>query len=89
MTTKTADSKGRVALGKDFANSPVMIERVSPTEVRITKARVVPDSEGWLWDNQEALKMVKRGLRQAKNREFAEHPPDLDLDRPPAGELDG
>ncbi len=78
MTTKTADSKGRVALGKAFANSTVMVERVSQTEVRIIKDRVVPDSEAWLWDNQEALAMVKRGLQQAKNQEFAKHPPDLD-----------
>ena len=88
MTSKTADSKGRVALGKAFANSPVMIERISPTEVRIIKARVIPDSEGWLWDNQKALGMVKRGLQQAKNKEFAENPPDLDLDGPPASERD-
>jgi hypothetical protein len=88
MTTKTADSKGRVALGKAFANSPVLIERISPTEVRIIKARVIPASEGWLWDNQQALEMVKRGLRQAKNQEFAENPPDLDIDGSPAGELD-
>jgi hypothetical protein len=80
MTSKTADSKGRVALGKDFANSPVMIERISPTEVRIVKARVIPEDEGWLWDNLVALEMVKQGLRQAKNREFAENPPDLDSD---------
>ena len=88
MTTETADSKGRVALGKAFANSPVLIERISPTEVRIVKARVIPASEGWLWDNPQALNMVKRGLRQAKNREFAKNPPDLDLDGSPAGEVD-
>jgi hypothetical protein len=86
VTTKTADSKGRVALGKAFANSPVIVERISPTEVRIIKARVIPASEGWLWDNQQALGMVKRGFQQAKNRQFAENPPDLDLDSPPASE---
>ncbi len=88
MTTKTADSKGRVALGKAFAHSPVMIERVSPTEVRIIKARVIPENEGWLWDNQEALEMVKQGLRQAKKQEFAENPPDLNFGGSLASELD-
>jgi hypothetical protein len=82
MTSKTADSKGRVALGKAFANSLVMIERISPTEVRVVKAGVIPDSEGWLWDDQAALEMVKRGLRQAKSKEFAENPPGLDPDHP-------
>ena len=88
MTTKTADSKGRVALGKDFANSPVIVERISPTEVRVVKARVIPEDEAWLWDNEKALAGVKRGLEQAKNREFAESAPDLDCDELLAGELD-
>jgi hypothetical protein len=38
MPTKTADSKGRIALGKEFANCPVMIECVGPNEIRIIKA---------------------------------------------------
>lgn len=80
MTTKTADNKGRIALGKAFANSPVIIERISPTEIRIIKARVIPEDEAWLWDNQEALASVKRGLTQAKNSEFAQTAPDLDFD---------
>ncbi|MGA2065528.1 MAG: hypothetical protein ABSG86_11190 [Thermoguttaceae bacterium] len=88
MTTKMADSRGRVALGNAFANSPVMIERISPSEVRIVKARVIPENEAWLWENHEALEMVTQGLRQAKNREFAENPPDLDLDSSLASELD-
>jgi len=88
MTTKTADGKGRIALGKAFAYSTVMVEQVSPTEVRIIKARVIPENEAWLWDNQDALEMVKRGLQQAKNQEFAENPPDLDFDGSLAGEID-
>ena len=79
MTTKTADSKGRVALGKAFANSPVIIQWVSPTEARVVKAKVIPESEAWLWDNQEAFGMVKQGLHEAKQRKFTENPPDLDL----------
>ena len=78
MTTKTADSKGRVALGKAFADSPVIVQWISETEVRIVKARIMPESEAWLWDNPEAIGMVKRGLQQARKRDFAENPPDLD-----------
>ena len=87
MTTKTADSKGRVALGKAFANSQVIVQRISPTEIRIIKARVVPETEGWLWDNPKALGMVKRGLQQAANRRVCPETPDLDGDDSPAGEL--
>lgn len=80
MTTKTADSKGRVALGKAFANSPVIIKRVSPTEVRVIKARVIPEDEAWLWENPKALAMVQRGLEQAKRGEHATNPPNLEQD---------
>ena len=80
MITKTVDSKGRVALGKEFANCPVMIQRVGPNEIRVIKARVIPEDEAWLWDNEEALGMVKSGIEQAKRHAFADSPPDLDAD---------
>ena len=63
MTTKTADSKGRVALGKAFANSQVIVQRISPTEIRIIKARVIPEDESWLWENETALGMVPANER--------------------------
>ena len=88
MTTKTVDSKGRVALGKDFANCPVMIQRVGPNEIRVIKARVIPEDEAWLWDNEEAMGMVKRGITQAKRHDFADSPPDLDADDLLVDELD-
>jgi len=43
--TRTTDSKGRVSLPKAFANSTVIIEQVSETELRVRKARVVPEDE--------------------------------------------
>lgn len=88
MTTKTADSKGRISLGKEFANHPVIIERVGPNEVRVIKARVIPEDEAWLWENEETMGMVKRGIKQAKQHEFADRPPDLDADNRLIGELD-
>ena len=86
MVTKTADSKGRIALGKEFANATVIVERVGPTEFRITKARVISEHEAWLLDNENARRMVQRGLRQAKNRQFSEHPPQSDRDDLPTDE---
>ena len=44
-TTRTTDAKGRVCLPKEFANSTVLIETVSDTEIRIRMARVVPEDE--------------------------------------------
>ena len=80
MKTKTADSKGRVALGRDYANRPVIIERVSETEIRVILARVIPEREAWLLENEAARASVLRGLEQARQRQFVENPPDVDAD---------
>ncbi len=47
MTTLTrlTDQKARVSLPKGFANCTVLIEQVSETEVRIRKAKVIPEDE--------------------------------------------
>jgi Protein of unknown function (DUF1778) len=43
--TKTTDAKARVTLPRGFANSTVIVEQVSDTEIRIRKARVIPEDE--------------------------------------------
>ena len=45
LETRSTDAKGRVSLPKAFANATVIIEQVSETELRIRKARVVPEDE--------------------------------------------
>jgi uncharacterized protein (DUF1778 family) len=45
LDTRSTDAKGRVCLPKTFANSTVIIEQVSETELRIRKARVIPEGE--------------------------------------------
>jgi hypothetical protein len=45
METRTTDAKGRISLPKGFANATVIIEQVSETELRIRKARVIPEDE--------------------------------------------
>jgi hypothetical protein len=45
LETRSTDSKGRVSLPKTFANATVIIEQVSENELRIRKARVVPEDE--------------------------------------------
>jgi hypothetical protein len=42
---RVTDSKARVTLPKAFANSTVLVEVVSDTEIIIRKAKVVPLSE--------------------------------------------
>jgi hypothetical protein len=43
--TRSTDAKARVSLPKAFANSTVIIEQVSPSELRIRKAEVIPEDE--------------------------------------------
>jgi hypothetical protein len=43
--TRTTDPKGRLSLPKAFANTTVIIEQVSDTELRIRKARIIPEDE--------------------------------------------
>jgi hypothetical protein len=45
IMTKTTDAKARVTLPRGFANSTVIVEQVSDTEIRIRKARVIPEDE--------------------------------------------
>jgi hypothetical protein len=43
--TRSTDKKARVSLPSSFANCTDIIEQVSDTEVRIHKARVIPEDE--------------------------------------------
>jgi len=43
--TRSTDAKGRVSLPKAFANATVVIEQLSENELRIRKARVIPEDE--------------------------------------------
>ncbi len=45
METRSTDAKGRVCLPKAFANSTVIIDQLSETELRIRKAVVIPQDE--------------------------------------------
>jgi hypothetical protein len=42
---RTTDSKARLSLPKSFANATVIVEEVSDTEIRIRKAKVIPEDE--------------------------------------------
>jgi hypothetical protein len=43
--TRTTDPKARITLPKGFANTVVIVEQVSETEVRIRKAKVIPEDD--------------------------------------------
>jgi hypothetical protein len=43
--TRITDAKARLVLPKSFANATVIIEQVSETELRVRRAKVVPEDE--------------------------------------------
>jgi hypothetical protein len=88
MTTKTADSKGRVSLGSRFANQAVIVEDVDSTEVRVTLAAVIPQREVWLHKNPKVKASVLRGVVQANAGKTAKAAPDLRRDARLAEQLD-
>lgn len=88
MIIKTADSKGRINFGKNFANKTVIIEKIGDTEMKIELARVIPEREAWLYQNSEAKESVLRGLRQAEARRFSKSPPDLAADQSLVDEIE-
>jgi hypothetical protein len=75
-THKKTDSKGRLTLGEAFANCTLIVEQRG-SEIVLQRARVIPESEAWLYENQKALASVRRGLKQANAGEFSDGP-DLD-----------
>ena len=69
----TADSKGRITLGKDFANSSVLIEDRG-ADVVIRRSVVIPASEAWLYESSKALRSVRKGLAQARAGKLVKGP---------------
>ncbi|MBL0870325.1 MAG: hypothetical protein IBJ18_07110 [Phycisphaerales bacterium] len=84
--TKNTDSKGRITLGESFANRTMIVERRGD-QIILRPARVIPESESWLYENKEALASVRRGLGQAQSGKFAKNSPDLDSAKALADQL--
>jgi hypothetical protein len=43
--TRTIDGKGRLVLPRSFANATVIVEQISETEIRVRRAKIVPEDE--------------------------------------------
>jgi hypothetical protein len=77
VETKTVDSRGRLALGAEFAGKTVII-RKTDTGLEIMPAVVIPEHEAWLLRNPSARESLERGLAQAAAGQFSEAPPVID-----------
>lgn len=75
MTTKQLDSKGRLCLGKEFANRVVIVDDSDPTRIVVVPALVVPEHEAWLYKNPQVHAMVRQGIERARLGKFAATPP--------------
>jgi len=73
MATKTIDDKGRLTLGRAYAGKLVEVDEQGGTLV-LTVCRAVPEREAWLWENETALGMVRRGLQQAHEGDLSDGP---------------
>lgn len=88
MTTKIADSKGRVALGSRFAHCTFIIDDSDVGKIILKPAVAIPAQEAWLYENQTALNLVRQGLAQAREGKFSKSPPNLAQDADLAAELE-
>ena len=73
---RQTDTKGRVVLGKAFANKHVIV-RIEGSVAHVELAKVVPEREAWLHENPEALRSVREGLKQASEGRLSESPPEI------------
>lgn len=74
MQHKKSDSKGRLLLGADFANTIFIVDQNDPSKIILQKAVIIPEKEAWLHKNEAAMNSLKRGLQQAKNKQFGQDP---------------
>ena len=79
MILKAADSKGRLALGSQYAGKRFLIREESG-RIIIEPAIVLPEREARLYRNKAAWNSLERGLRQAQDHDFSDSPPDLSAD---------
>jgi len=63
------DGSGRLTLGKDRAGEQYEVNESSDGTIVLTPVAMIPRRELWLWNNQEALASVKRGLEQSARGE--------------------
>lgn len=80
LPVKTADAKGRLPLGKDYAHRQFIVKRLADGVLQLVLAETVPHREAWLYKNPEALKAVMEGLEDAKAGRLSAGP-DLEAGR--------
>ncbi len=76
---KKIDRRGRLTLGPRYANRTVVV-REHRDRLEIVLGKFVPASEAWLYENPEALTMVRKGLQESREGAAPTPAPDLAAD---------
>ena len=74
ILSRAVDEKGRLTLGKAFANQFVIIQELADGVVQICRAQAVPEAELWLHKNPKVIQAVMEGIAQAREGTLVEGP---------------
>lgn len=64
------DAQGRIVIGKENADETYAVERQPNGDIILHPVVVLHKREAWLFQNEEALASVKRGLAEAARGEI-------------------
>ena len=77
LQVKHVDTKGRITLGRNYANRVVIVNQNKDGELFIKPAEVIPAREVWLHKNKAALSSLEKGIEEARQGKFAKDKPDI------------
>ena len=86
MITKTVDKQGRIVLGRQFANTTVLVDESDATRIVITPAKVLPRTRLGSIKTKKLPKAFSKGFARRRMGKFAKSPPDIDADLEEPGE---
>jgi hypothetical protein len=68
-TFRKPDEQGRISIGKEHAGETYEIQNQMNGDILLRPVVVIHKQEAWLFNNQEALASVKRGIEQVERGE--------------------
>lgn len=67
---KRPDAAGRITIGKENRDKLYAVQHLPNGDILLSPVVVRHEREAWLYDNQEALASVQRGLEQSARGEL-------------------
>lgn len=69
---RKVDSAGRIGIGREFTDKLFAIQPQPNGDILLSPVVVRHEREAWLYDNPEAMEMVKRGLAESAAGEVSD-----------------